>query len=143
MNNIVIVESILARPHLETAGEIALRFKKDLKYKDVKFVWIGQDIPFTDWDFPFFYKLFRYYLLKRLREFTNLLRINKIKILPCPDLELNNLIYINKWINKFNGENLTQLRDYKYKGYSLGRGVASSLVSYFRDVNLNLSNNKN
>ena len=80
MKKLIIIESILAKPHLETAGEIALRFSNNPKYKNVSFSWIGKDIHFTDWDYPIFHKLYRYYISKRLKIFLDLLSKNRIRI---------------------------------------------------------------
>ena len=52
----IIIESIWAKPHLETAGEIALEFKN--KNKDISFSWIGSDLFWHEWRIPKFLKLF-------------------------------------------------------------------------------------
>ena len=87
--------------------------------------------------------MYRYYISKRLKIFLDLLSKNRIRIIPCPDLGSNDLIYIEKWVSRFSPKNITSLRNYKYKNFYLGRGVASSLISYFQNVNLDLLKNIN
>ena len=52
----IIIESIWAKPHLETAGEIALNLKN--KNKDISFSWIGSDLFWHEWRIPKFLKFF-------------------------------------------------------------------------------------
>ena len=52
---IAIIESIAATPHLETAGELAIRFK--MQNHNVFFFWAGYDLEWNDWELGFFSKL--------------------------------------------------------------------------------------
>ena len=53
---ILIIESIWVKPHLETAGEIALDLKK--KKQNISFAWVGTDLFWNEWDIPRITKVF-------------------------------------------------------------------------------------
>ena len=132
---ILVVESISSKPHLETAAEIIFR-AKEKKNDKIKFAWIGKQLPWNDWNFP---KLFNYFGIsyeKRIESFIKFLVNNNIECITKNNLPIN-ICSIEKWGNRFNG-NISDLRNYEYNGFALGEGVASSLISYFKNENLNL-----
>lgn len=134
---ILILESIPATPHLETAGEIALRLKA---YKhDVSFVWVGYELPWNEWKLSTFKKILGGSYEKKIKKFTNILFKQKIRI-----IDDNHSINYNKiliWSKKFNG-NLSKLKNYKYDNNKLGAGVASSIISYAKDTLIDTSKYK-
>ncbi len=135
---IFLIESVAATPHLETSGEIAIRLKKE--GHDVSFYYIGNNLPWNDWDLTFIAKFLGGSFDKKIIKFCELLKKNKIKI-------GDNNIKVNKekvynWSKKFDG-NLEQLKKYKYDGSILGSSVASSLISQVHDVNVDVENNIN
>jgi len=135
---ISIIESIAATPHLETSGEIALRLKKE--GHDVIFYWIGFNLPWNDWDLSLISKILGGSYEKKVSKFCNLLKKNDIKIgsrnIPIIEEKIYN------WAKKFKGD-LKQLKKYKYDNCILGASVASSLISKFNDVNVDIKKNMN
>ena len=63
---ILIIESIAATPHLETSGEIAIREKK--KGNDVIFSWVGNNLPWNDWQLNWVYRFVGGSYEKKLNE---------------------------------------------------------------------------
>lgn len=135
---ILIIESIAATPHLETAGEIALNLNK--KNHDVTFAWIGHELPWNDWQLGIIAKIFGGSYEKKVKKFKKIISRKGIKI-EKSNISID-LDKIYNWSKKFNG-NLDELKNYKYDGSKLGAGVASSLISHFRKLDLNLDKNKN
>jgi hypothetical protein len=134
---ILFVETVAAKPHLETAAEIIFNYKKN-KNNEIKFAWLGDNLLWNDWQLPSICGFFRFSYRKRIDNFINFLTNNKIE---CTNFSNNNLINnyneIVNWANNFKG-NLHDLRKYKYKKFPLGEGVASSIISYFRNENIEL-----
>ena len=134
---IAIVESIAATPHLETAGELAIRFK--MQNHNVFFFWAGYDLEWNDWELGFFSKLLGGSYKKKIDRFSALLLKKDIKTETCNSVI--NTKKIKNWSKNFNG-NLKALKNYKYDGKYLGMGVASSLISYLKITNINTKKNK-
>ena len=130
---ILVIETIAATPHLETAGEIALRLKA--KKHDVSFAWVGFDLPWNDWDLSIMAKTLGGSFENKVHKFSKKIKKKGIKVKKIKSL--NNCVKIYRWSNNFNGD-LSQLKNYKYDGCKLGAGVASSLISSFRDTKINL-----
>ena len=135
---VLIIESIAASPHLETSGEIALRLQAEKH--DVSFSWVGFNLPWNDWELGTFKKVLGGSYKKKVEEFTRVLLKKGIKINGKNYLINYKKIY--EWSRKFNG-NLSQLKNYKYDNCKLGAGVASSIISHFKNIEINLSQNKN
>ncbi len=129
----IIIESIWAKPHLETAGEIALNLKN--KKKDISFSWIGSDIFWHEWRVSKFLKFFGSDPQKKIDTFIKILKKNKINVIDLNDNYKTD--YIKKWANKFNG-NISDLKKFKYKNMPLGMGAASSLISLYNNKTPNL-----
>jgi hypothetical protein len=129
----IVIESIWPKPHLETAGEIALNFKK--KGNNVSFAWIGSDIFWHEWRISKFFKIFGSDPQKRVDAFLKILKQNKINIIETKDVYNTNLIEV--WASKFKG-NINDLKKYKYKNMPLGMGVASSLITFYNNKKPNL-----
>jgi len=132
------IETVAAKPHLETAAEIIFRYKNNKK-NIIKFIWLGDNLLWNDWKLSKVKILFGFSYKKRINSFINFLIKNKIK---CENINDNNLIDDYKniiiWAKNFRG-NLQELRKYHYKGFSIGEGVATSIISYFRNENLELA----
>lgn len=135
---ILIVESIANKPHLEISGEIALKNKK--RNLNIDYAWVGNDLKWTEWQEPRIFSFLGIKIQNRVKNFLTLLSKKKINILNEQIINEETLHKIDRWSKKFNG-NLNQLYKYKYKGFDLGKGVASSLISHFRDNNFNPNNN--
>lgn len=129
----IIIESIWAKPHLETAGEIALNLKN--KNKDISFSWIGSDLFWHEWRVSNFLKFFGSDPKKKIDSFLKILKKNKINIININDNYKTD--YIKKWAYKFNG-NINDLKKFKYKNMPLGMGAASSLISLYNNKKPNL-----
>ena len=133
----LIIESIANKPHLEISGEIALKYKK--QNTKIDYSWVGNDLDWTEWHEPSFLSFFGIKIQNRVKKFLTLLSQKNINILDDQILSQKTIFQISKWSEKFNG-NLNQLYAYKYKNHRLGKGVASSLISHFRDNNFNPNN---
>ena len=127
------IETVFDTPHLETSAEIALDLKS--KNKNVNFCWIGNDLPWSDWDISKNKILLGASPLKKVKLIEKILNSNDINVLLSFKLNKKKLLKINSWAKKFNG-NLEKLKKYKYKKINLGVGVASSLISYYHQSNL-------
>lgn len=138
---VLIVETNPVKPHLETAGELALRFSENKK-NIVKFAWLGNDLPWSEWEISNFLKVIGLSYFKRIKIIEQILRDNNIDIINSNKFIINDTTSIKQWSTSFNG-NIRDLINFKYKNFFLGKGVASSLISYYRDENLNLSKIKN
>jgi len=123
----LIVESIVARPHLETAGELALVLKDE--GHDVSFAFIGYALPIIemfDLAWPSISSV-----ATRVRKLERLLSQRGVNVLPCPDDERATVDGAHEFAANFAGS-LADLKRYEYDGAPLGLGVASSLVSRTR-----------
>ena len=76
----------------------------------------------------------------RVDKFLNFLKSEGINILEPRQIEPKTLHKIEKWANKFNGS-LNDLYKFSYKGFALGTGVASSLISHLKDDSFNTKDN--
>lgn len=126
----LIAETVALKPHLETAGEIALTAKE--AGEQVEFAWLGDDLPWTDWELPRIARLVGCSLKPRIRRFENMLRDRGVEVLACPmiDAAVNHRLY--DWARAFHGD-LDALKNYRYENALLGMGAASSLISWTRD----------
>ena len=102
---ILIIESIAATPHLETAGEIALNLNK--KNHDVTFAWIGHELPWNDWQLGIIAKIFGGSYEKKVKKFKKIISRKGIKI-EKSNISID-LDKIYNWSKKFNG-NLYELK---------------------------------
>ena len=136
----LIIESIANRPHLEISGEIALEYKR--KGVSPDYAWIGSELGWTEWHEPKILSFFGIKIENRVKKFLKLLSKNKINIIRNEELSQKKIATIDNWAKKFNGS-LNKLYKFKYKGFALGKGVASSLISHFKDNNFNPNQNLN
>ena len=136
--SVLIVESVANQPHLEISGEIALNLKK----KGIKFdyAWIGNNLSWTEWQEPKILNFLGIKIENRVQKFLKILNLKKINTLSSENLSNDTLKSINDWSKSFDG-NLIKLYKFKYKGFPLGKGVASSLISHFRDNNFDPNQN--
>ena len=127
----LIIESVGLKPHLETAGEIALRLRDE--GHDVIFCWVGSNLPWSDWYLPRVAAFIGCSLINRVKKFLTILRQEAIRVVDCPNLETKTINEIYKWASEFEGD-IEELKKYKYKiTASLGMGSASSLISKHGD----------
>jgi hypothetical protein len=127
-----IIESIPASPHIETSGEIAINLKR--QNKSVNYCWIGSNLPWNDWKLNKLQNFFGGSYDRKLNKFLKILDDNQIKTFKINEIKLIDKKI--KFANKFNG-GLNKLKKLKYRGAPIGVGVASSLISYFKDENIN------
>lgn len=126
----LIAETISLKPHLETAGEVALQALSE--GNQVTFAWLGDNLPWSDWDLPPIAHVFGCSLKRREKNFKCLLSKKGIAIYEYLSDEPFWKANIADWSNSFNGD-LEALKKYSYHGAMLGMGVASSLISYTGD----------
>jgi len=138
---IIHIETVLSKPHLETSGEIALRLKENKK-NVVKFVYLGNNLLWNDWELPYFLNYFKFFdNKKRIQAFYNILKEKKIEILNQNKFDSFEKNKILKWSKKFQG-NLAELNNLEYRNYKIGKSIASSLISYFRNLNPDMNRHK-
>ncbi len=137
---IIHIETVLAKPHLESSGEIALRSVKN-KNNIVKFVYLGKNLLWHDWEIPYVLRFFGFSKKKRLTDFKSILNKNKIEILNEDNYDNFEKQSILDWSKNFKGS-INDLHKKKYKNINLGKGVLSSLVSYYRNLNFDTKKHK-
>lgn len=126
----LIAETVALKPHLETAGEVALTLRA--QHERVSFAWLGDDLPWTDWELPRLARLAGCSLKPRLRRFKKLMRERDIAVLEHADISVAQKAEFKAWADAFDGD-LEALKQLSYNGALLGMGVASSLISLTRN----------
>lgn len=126
----LIAETVALKPHLETAGELALRFRDE--GDEVTFSWLGESLPWSDWYLPRGAKFFGCSLDRRVRRFTQLLYRERVSILSSPTPNATRLAQAQEWAANFRGD-MGALKEYIFEGVGLGMGAASSLISLHGD----------
>jgi len=122
----LIAESIPAKPHLETSGELALRLRD--QGHTVSFVWLGNDLPWSDWSLPWFTKLLGCSMPRRVSRFQRILRDHHIQILSSVTIPSSCCNELRHWAYAFDSDS-DGLRVYSFRGAQLGMGALSSLIS--------------
>lgn len=128
----LIIETFPLYPHLETAGEIAITLKK--KKEVVYFFWAGNNLPFVDWQLPFYKKIIGLNFESKIKKFIKILKLNDIIIIEDFNLSDKLIKKIKIWADNFYGS-LQDLKNYKYHEAILGNSVASSLISLRHEKN--------
>lgn len=131
VNKIICIETFPFSPHIETSVEIACDLKKNKN--NVNFFWSGYDLPWQDWDLPFYKKLLGMSYDYKIKKIEELLRGKNISCISPFELNTNIKEKIYDWSNKFNEKN--KLEKYFYKSTNLGIGVKSSMISIFKNKN--------
>ena len=99
---VIHIETVLSKPHLETSGEIALRLNEDKKNL-VKFVYLGNNLLWNEWQLPSFLNYFRFSYNSRISTFGNILKRNTIEILDENRFDTFDKDKILDWSKKFEG----------------------------------------
>lgn len=130
MKTILIAETVSLNPHLETAGELALRSIND--GHKVIFLWLAYGLPWSDWSLSFIYKALGCSLKKREKKFMEILSYYGVEVIRDfqDDISWNELT--DNWSNNFIGD-LVDLKKYSFDNLNLGMGAASSLISFTGD----------
>lgn len=136
----LLIETVFNTPHLETSAEIALDLKS--KKNNVNFSWIGNDLPWSDWNLSKKKQFLGASPLKKVRLIEKILKFNYINLSQPTQLDKTKLKQINFWAKEFKG-NLDSLKKYQYKNINLGIGVASSLISFYHQSNLDIKKYNN
>jgi len=126
----LIAESVALKPHLEIAGELALRFRDE--GHEVSFAWLGYDLPWSDWHLPAVARLLGGSLERRVRRFVRLLQREGIAVLESVPINAGRLAHAFAWAENFRGDTET-LKNYRLDSAGLGMGAASSLISLYGD----------
>lgn len=132
----LVLESVAMKPHLETAGEIALDLVD--KGESVDFAFIGNQIPWTDWALPRWLKWWGCSLERRVERFEKIIGERGVKVSPTPELTSEQLVQCQRFAAGFSGD-LSALKEYHYGNARLGMGVASSLISWYGDSQLDVA----
>lgn len=126
----LIAESVALKPHLETAGELALRLRDE--GHDVSFAWLGQNLSWSDWQLPAVARLLGGSLARRVRRFVHLLQREGITVFESVSPDARRLANALVWAENFRG-NTEVLKNYCLDSAGLGMGAASSLISLYGD----------
>jgi hypothetical protein len=70
MKKYLIIETFPFAPHIEVAAEIAINLKKKNK---VYFFWCGYNLPWTDWELPWYKKILFFSYEKKILNLLNFL----------------------------------------------------------------------
>lgn len=126
----LIAESVALNPHLETAGELALRFRDE--GHEVSFTWLGDDLPWSDWSLPAVARLLGCSLERRVRRFMGLLGQEGIVVHDQVAPNDGRLGRALMWAADFRGDT-EALKYYRLDSARLGMGAVSSLISLHGD----------
>jgi hypothetical protein len=124
----LIAETVALKPHLETAGEIALKLRAE--GHEVVFTWLGNDLPWSDWHLPRIARLLGCSLSRREWAFEQVLKREDIRIEPKLALDPEKTKMALEWAGQFDGD-LEALKRYSFANANLGMGAASSLISFY------------
>lgn len=129
------IDALIWKPHLETAGEILL---DSVDTKETAFSYVGGYLPWRDYEIapPKLNKFFDSGGKGRVRQFERILEDRGVSVLDCPEIPLCLFAEIKKWAADFSGD-ISTLKAYSYKGCALGFGIVSSLISKYRNPNIN------
>ena len=122
----LILESVGAKPHLETAGEIALSLFDE--GHEVTFAFVGWDLPWIDCDLPSWLKWVGCSLEKRVLQFERIIADRGVPVKRTSSLPDHIQKSCRQYAELFSG-GLDELRQYRYSDVPLGLGCASSLIS--------------
>jgi hypothetical protein len=123
----LVAESISLKPHLETAGEVALQALSD--GHEVSFAWLGEQLLWSDWHLPTIARWLGCSLERREYRFERLLAQEGVSLQGRAADDPAWQSEIAEWSQHFSGD-LEDLKQYSYHGAALGAGAASSLISY-------------
>lgn len=124
----LVLESVGAKPHLETAGEIALTLLDE--GHEVVFVFLGRDLPWNDFDLPHWLKWVGCSLDKRVVPFEVMLAGRGVLVRSVPSLPDHVRKSCQRFAERFDS-GLIELKQYRYRNVPLGLGCASSLISWY------------
>jgi len=126
----LILETVAAKPLLETSGEIALDLIKE--GHSVVFAFIGNNLPWTDWDLPVWLTRLGCSLPRRVARFEQIIADEGVQVMSSPRLTPDVLDRCQRCSESFSGT-LEDLKRYRCGNAKLGMGVASSLISWSGD----------
>src|SRR4051812_20614862 len=97
----LIIEAVAAKPHLETSGEIALSLR-DIGHEP-RFAWVGDSLPWNDWELPPIARLLGGSLKRRCRNFQKLLKLERISISKAAEISPARMEELRGWAERFDG----------------------------------------
>lgn len=138
----LIVESFSWNPHIETAGEIAV--KERTLDKKVGFCFIDVDNP-DDCRFVHrsaFKKKFFIKKRQRIEQLESLLRQSGVEVLSAPVLSETQLSKISDFVRSAPYDDIELLKIYQYQDADIGLAVVSSLISKTQAVHPDLEKHR-
>lgn len=131
------LETFPLKPHLETSGEILI---DTLSHGEAEalFCYIGRDLPWQEYDANKGLRRIFVNISSRIDYFEKKLLQAGISLLNQASLTACDKGTIKSWARSFSGD-IEALKTFSYKGYGLGLGVASSLISKYRNPSINLT----
>jgi hypothetical protein len=128
------IETYALKPHLETTGEILL---DGLSSGQSGFCFIGDDLTWKEYPEDDGIRKFFFNMRSRINRFEKKLASQGITVLSQPILEKKTAMEIEKWALSFAGD-VNSLKNFCYKRHALGLGVASSLISKYKDPDIDI-----
>lgn len=135
--HIFAIEAYPAKPHLETAAEVLLEC---VGHQRAAFSYVGNGLPWQEYPQRRLGSGALLNMPARVKAFQSVLAQHDILIVDCPGLEPRDVREIEVWAAAFNGD-LAALKRYAWRGHKLGLGVASSLISKYRNPALSAHEN--
>ena len=134
---ILAIETHPAKPHLETAAEVLLDRAES---GPVAFSYAGNGLRWQEYPQDLFGRGALINMPARVRALEGVLASRGILIADCPEVPSAVDIEIDRWAAAFKGD-LSALKGYAWKEHTLGLGVASSLISKYRNPMLDTQAN--
>lgn len=126
---ILAIETYPAKPHLETAAEVLL---DRVGRESAAFAYAGNGLPWQEYPQTLLGAGALLDMPSRVKALQSMLAQRGITIAEDPSVEPAMIREIEQWSAAFN-DDLAILKRYAWKGHTLGLGVASSLISKYRN----------
>lgn len=134
---ILAIEAYPAKPHLETGAEVLL---ENTGSGAAGFAYVGNQLPWQEYPQKFLGSGALIDMPGRVKQLEALLSSKGVVIGSCPRLNDELQKGVRSWAAAFQGD-LAALKQYAWKGHTLGLGVASSLISKYRNPALSTAEN--
>lgn len=123
------IETYAMKPHLETSGEILI---DSISSGQSLFCYVGDGLPWQEYAEKKVLRRLFVNMPNRVRKFEKELASRGVSVLSPASLSQAQVMEINNWAASFSGD-VNALKEFSYRGYTFGLGVASSLISKYRN----------
>ena len=126
------IETYAMKPHLETSGEILI---DSISSGQSLFCYAGGGLPWQEYAENKALRRLFVNMPNRVKKFEKELASRGVSVLSPASLSQAQVMEINNWADSFSGD-VNALKEFSYRGYTFGLGVASSLISKYRNPNI-------